>query len=78
MHVPYHLGDKHYIPKSACRSLKPLTYSLNLLNPEHFHCDQTANYLTYTLQYARARSINIMVFALFATCSSITDATLAA
>ncbi|KAH7227227.1 uncharacterized protein BKA55DRAFT_463521, partial [Fusarium redolens] len=34
MHVPYHLGDRHYIPKSACHSLKPLTYSLNLLNPE--------------------------------------------
>ncbi|KAH7235308.1 hypothetical protein BKA59DRAFT_363362, partial [Fusarium tricinctum] len=32
--VPRHLGDKHYIPKSARRGLKPLIYSLNLLNPE--------------------------------------------
>ncbi|KAH7186847.1 hypothetical protein DER44DRAFT_754195 [Fusarium oxysporum] len=32
--APRHPGDKHHIPKSARRGLKPLIYSLNLPNPE--------------------------------------------
>ncbi|PCD25850.1 hypothetical protein AU210_012284 [Fusarium oxysporum f. sp. radicis-cucumerinum] len=32
--APRHPGDKHHIPKSARRGLKPLIYSLNLPDPE--------------------------------------------